>query len=388
MHILIVVDTLLTGGAEWFLLRKWAYLRSKGWQVELVVSRPDLVDNRFSQSFPDLRFLSARIWMVRMAVFGDRILRRISGRMALLDWLTSLKIRSAIRHFDPELIHSHLFQADYKAFLANLRTRAPHLITVHGDYIESIKRKQSGLFAQMKRVLREVDRIIVISEEQRRMLGEFCPETRQKTQKIYNGYPVSAVPASPPQNSFIFGLIARPIPEKGWESAIHAFLLADIPGATLRLYGEGDFLHRLAAKYDDPRIEFCGFASRPLDAVSGFSAGLFPSYYLSESLPTTIIEYLIVGKPVITTPVGECAQMIETPTGTAGIVIGLVDGLPDIEALAKAMKQLAADRPLYDACSVHAHEAAARFSFEHCMNQYISEYLSLKISRTCAESQG
>ena len=374
MKILIVADSLLAGGAEWFLLRQYTYLKEHGYSVQLCVTRPDHIDSRIMQNFPQVQFVSPVVTLVKIAALADKVLGKLFKKTIFLNYVNKFTISNIIKQFNPDVIHSHLLQADYKVFLANRKTGIRHVVTIHGDYIELIKKSQTLYLAKIRKVLGAVDCVVFISAEQCKLLNGFLPSIENKAVKIYNGYPQRNLKQGPSHDGFYFGMIARGISEKGWEDAILAFLKLNDPRNRLLLYGEGDYLEQLKRKYSDTRILFRGFTSEPLIAIQEMDAGLFPSYYQSESLPTTVIEYLLLHKPVITTHVGECAEMIRQGEKIAGIVLELKNGKPDVDELAAAMQKLSTDKAFYRQCSDVAMQAKNKFGMEECMNQYLKVY--------------
>ena len=147
MKILIVADTLLTGGAEWFLLRQYKYLLDSGHTLHLFVTRPDHVDKRMLENFPSVQYISSPSALVRFTAYADRVIQKLFKRDFLLNTLNKFYIRFALAKLRPDVIHSHLFQADYKVFLANRKNPVRHIITVHGDYIELIKKNKTIYFS-------------------------------------------------------------------------------------------------------------------------------------------------------------------------------------------------------------------------------------------------
>ena len=374
MRILLVADTLLTGGAELFLLRQYCYLKANKFSVYLFVTRPDKVDKRILQKFPTVCYISPSLTLIQLAALGDRLFQKIFKKSFFLDNLNKSKINSTLKKLKPDVIHSHLLQADYKVFLANRKKPVRHIITVHGDYVEHIKKNEPTFFNRIIKVLSAVDRIVLISTEQQTILNHFLPSINNKLIKIYNGYSLDKMPQKTVHEGFSFGMIARALPEKGWEAAILAFLKLNHPESRLLLYGEGIYMDQLRRKYTDARILFKGFTNEPLHAIQEIDAGLFPSYYQSESLPTTITEYLMMHKPVITTNVGECAEMIRHENEYAGIVLELKNARPDVDELAAAMQRMLSDTGFYVQCSRVASEAKKKFGMENCMNKYLNVY--------------
>jgi L-malate glycosyltransferase len=108
--------------------------------------------------------------------------------------------------------------------------------------------------------------------------------------------------------------------------------------------------------------------------VSQFDVGVLPTTYDSESLPTTIIEYLLLGKPVIATDRGEISKMIGLPNEPAGILLNMVDGNVVENSLVAAMQTLMDNQDLYSRFSMSALKRARTFNMETCIMEYLKLY--------------
>lgn len=380
MHIMIVSETLVAGGAEWFSLRLADALQKKGHAVSFVVLRPDHINRKLTDKFPGIRILTLPRGLIGVLTFFDKIISRLGKHIDLLtSWANSLFIGRLLRKNQIEVIHGHLMKADLAAMRANKNHRIRQITTIHGDYIQYIKEGRTPFVTQIAALLPRLDRIVIISDEQAEILSRHFPEVMPSVQKVYNGYPLEAATpaAAPEKNTFHFGMIARGIPEKGWEPAIQAFCKIPDPEVRLVLYGESDYLDALKQQYPDPRIQFAGFTDNPLEAVQTLDVGLLPSYYPSESLPTTIIEYLAMEKPVIATQVGEISRMVTTSSGErAGIVLAETDPAQMVEPLYQAMVMLVRDKEDYARMKSRCKEAFQQFSMEQCVNAYLDLYKS------------
>jgi glycosyltransferase involved in cell wall biosynthesis len=376
MKILLVADTLMPGGAEWFLLRKCRELQKRNHEVVLFVSRPDMVDRRLLNQFPEVKFSHLPTLLITLLVFFDKVLNKIFRRPFLFNSAAIWSLKRIIRAFRPDVIHSHLLVADCLTTRANMKMRIRHVITIHGDYIAHLKTGDEKYLNRISRILNQVTAIVVISEEQRDILYNKYPFITNKLFKIYNGFYLPKTVSTFGNSLFTFGMIARGIPEKGWEIAIEAFRRLKEPNARLILYGESKYLSALKARTNDRNICFRGFTDKPLEAIVEFDVGLFPSYYASESLPTTIIEYLSLNKPVITADVGECAVMITDSDAVAGKVVPLKDGKPDIELLSGYMKELMDDKQQLGAMSQTAARCKIKFDMGFSIDKYLFLYNS------------
>ncbi|MBS1588537.1 MAG: glycosyltransferase family 4 protein [Bacteroidetes bacterium] len=378
MRILMITETLMTGGAEWFVLRLSDAFIGAGHEVQLFILRPDLIDERMTSQFKAVPIFHAPVKLIKNAVRADRVLQKLFGFQPAVESINKHYLSNVMETFKPDVLHSHLLPADFTTIHANQAFSKRHIITIHGDHIQYIKKGNSKKIEISRRVLQTVDGIVLISDEQKRILSEALPTIASKCKKIYNGYPL-------PENkeplhkhgNFTFGMIARGIPEKGWEQAIQAFTRIKNQEARLLFFGESDYLNDLKSKQTDSRITFAGFTNNPLQAINQIDVGLLPTYYPSESLPTTVIEYLALQKPVIATRAGEIAQMMEDESGhIAGVIISEHTPETITEPLFQAMKHLMEETELYHKCSEYAVQAALKFSMEMCLSKYLSIYQS------------
>lgn len=380
MNILIAIETLQPGGAEWFVLRLADALQKQGHRVAVWVIRPDLVDRRLSSRFSDIQICGIPPGQARWLARLDRLTGRLGGKPNWVQGVNARRMRSFIRKFRPDAIHSHLMKTDRVAVAARGGSSIPIVITVHGDYINFYNRIPPAEQAAYKRnaqfLLKEVDGIVVISRKQEQFFRETLEVQPRKLFRIYNGYPEPPeLPALSPDKRLTFGMVARGIPEKGWEIAINAFAAAGLPDAQLLLVGESQYLDGLKTANRHANVLFLPFTTEPLQAIARFDIGLLPSWYASESLPTTIIEYLALGKPVIASNAGEIVDMIQTPEGPAGITVPLGDQPAEMtEGVCQAMQVLAADHALRAAMSTRALKAFEAFRMDRCTAAYLKLY--------------
>ena len=176
-------------------------------------------------------------------------------------------------------------------------------------------------------------------------------------------------------------MVARGIKEKGWEEAIEAVLQLDkkYPGLmNLQLIGEGVFLNELKTKHDEPALAFLGYREDVKPIISNAHLGILPTYYIAESLPNSIIEYLRCGKPAITTNVGAIFEMISCNNEKAGACINLEDGKVNIDCLAAAIEQYIINPGLLEKHSAIALKAAQKFTMEKCVEGYLNVFTDLQ----------
>lgn len=138
--------------------------------------------------------------------------------------------------------------------------------------------------------------------------------------------------------------IARMSPEKGIGVLLVAWknVIKQVPTAKLYLYGDGrakSYFERLALSLGlDNSVRFAGvFDPRRGPGIIAGKHEIFVQPSLFESIPTSLIELALLGKPVIATDVGGVKELINKKTGVL-IKSGSTD------ALSKAIVKLLRDR--------------------------------------------
>src|SRR5690606_2002964 len=127
-------------------------------------------------------------------------------------------------------------------------------------------------------------------------------------------------------NDFVVCLVARAIPEKGWDEAIRAVGWANERSSRkihLLLIGEGPEYDRLRPECACQDVQFLGFQPNIRDYFAASDVGFLPSRFKGESAPLVLIDCLRSGKPVIASNVGEIRQMLVAGDGIAGELFDL-----------------------------------------------------------------
>jgi glycosyltransferase involved in cell wall biosynthesis len=268
---------------------------------------------------------------------------------------------------------------------------------MHGDYLVLSQEGQSraGRIIDVQKAFEEIARtarhVVCITDQQVAHLSNLFPDlaSEGRLSKIYNGYSVEgdgacrvipSVLRGIPKGDFVIGMVSRGIQEKGWDILIRAFLELDLPRSWLVLVGNGYYLEKLRAEVRDERIVFTGNVDDPLSYISRFDICCLPTFYKAESLPTVIIEYLLLGKPVIATNIGEIRSMLNTGTGQpAGMLIELdtIDRM--VSQTKKCILDLKNDSARRNCLSANATSAAHKFNMETCVRSYFALYLRTRL---------
>ncbi len=184
------------------------------------------------------------------------------------------------------------------------------------------------------------------------------------------------------QNDFIFCMIARGIPEKGWEIAIDAFkkLHSEHSSTSLILIGNGDYLKNLVNSQQHSKIKLIQLTSNIMDYTKYIpvsNAGLLPTYFPGESVPTVIAEFITAGVPVIASDIGEIKNMLLADTHSAGLLIPVDSQEKMTENLYLQMKLLLENKALYQELKENTKAAGEKFDIDNIAQQYLNLFKHL-----------
>ena len=171
---------------------------------------------------------------------------------------------------------------------------------------------------------------------------------------------------------FLFG--ARLVEEKGVRLLLDAWRLADLPGTTLRIAGDGPLrplVEEAAARGEVAYLGQLEPAERDA-AVAASAAVVVPSIW-QDILPTTGIEALAAGRAVVATRMGGAPFISGADTDApAGVAVE-----PTPEALARGLEAVAKD-PGYAANARERYESV--FAPEVTLRRLIEIYEELAAS--------
>ena len=402
MNILIAVEELRIGGAQTFAMRLAQALHEAGHRVYLYNMYWQYTEHGLVKSLaPDVELLQYQPANEML----DALLTRADGWFQRRGWAVSLRNRRLLKHLHEvirtrqiEVVSSNTVKCDHlQAQALRAFPQVPLVVTMHGDYEAFLlfhQQQQQYVIPNYPQKLTEtlarVNGIAYLSAQNLKVLEPTAglgSAAHIEVRRIYNGmegrfsaeadrYTRAALGIGP--DELVFGMVARGVPEKGWQPVISAFerLRAAVSRPMkLVLVGASACLDQLGTTYAaDTDLRFVGFVNNPVDCVAAFDVGILASS-LRESLPNSIAEYLFCGKAVISTNVGEIEQMIRTDDGQmAGLLTDFpMHGLADVSQLYDAMHRYATDAAL-----LHEHQALAPLAFaKFDMNRCVASYVSL-----------
>ena len=380
------------GGAQVFALRLASALSVKH-EVWLYSHYDDYIDEKLTKRIaPNVDVLFAHFktdWLIRKF---DRLLYLVGIDFSWRERLVARHIKQIVIQYGIELVHSHMFKSDYVVAKALRGLSLPLVTTMHGNYEGFLKNylENTGEIIlnypkKLRDTLVETDAIAYLTDKNLRVFEEkdIVPTQYHQhivTRKIYNGFvgrvdePHHKEELGIEDNKLVFGLVARGIPEKGWEVAIEAFNLLPENTVYLVLIGWSDYVADLSHLHaGNKNIHFVGYSDNPLNWIQLLDVGLLPSVY-GESLPNVIAEYLYCDKPAIVSDVGESKFMIQVDGQEAGFVLPIEDGRIDSHQLSSYMNQYAENASLITKHSQLSAEAFQKFAMSKCVESYAELY--------------
>lgn len=358
MRILHVINALNLGGAEVVLMRLIKEQINQGHQCSLIVFRPKNNNRDFvSQYIDELNidvipnFEESKICK-KLKIKLNQKLNKFFKNQSYDEFYRKLEFdyyQNIYGKYKFDLINSHLLNADF--FVLNKLKPAmkiPFVLTSHGCYNDYKN------IDNINRIMQSIDGMTYVAEKNLKIFKNVNQKLLENRKLIYNGAPASdgikfksKRDFNIPEKTFLIGQITRSIPEKGMEiSVLTAISLRENKkrdNVYLILMGpENDYYNNLKEKYKAYNyILFLGIAMNPIEYVGMFDLGIFPSYFKAESCPSSIIEYLACGKPVVAANIGELPGMLDYNGEMAGQLVDEKDdaGLPDYTYFVKAIER-------------------------------------------------
>lgn len=254
------------------------------------------------------------------------------------------RMRAALAHLRPDVVHTHLKHADVIGGRAAARLQIPHVSTLH------VIEDRAGRVETWKRDLALRSRTatasltIAVSEAQRQWYLDLSGADPATVVTIHNGVPdPGPVDAGArvalrselgvPEHAVMGVMVAVMRPGKGHDTLLRAMPAVTNPSVVLVLVGDGverGWLEERAG--DDPRIRFAGFREDVAAVLGAADFVVHPSE--ADALPTALVHALAASLPVIASRVGGIPEIV---TDDSGILIEAGDA----EGLAAAIDRLA-----------------------------------------------
>lgn len=338
--------------------------------------------NYFSK-FHNVYLYNARPWLVE-----ERIVKMVSRRVNILDSNgTPEQLREYVIGLKIDTINNHIWWSDKIVYKAANDLDVKIVLSMHGCYEALMQNPDwDEEFQELApKILNRANSIIYATDKNKKIFETV--DVDEKINQIYYGYELESIPnkikasLDIDEDAYIFGLVARGIKEKGFGEAVEAF--KSLKEKTqkkieLVLIGNGSYIDELKKKNaKQEKIHFVDNLKKPsewIGWVKCFDCALLPTYFISESLPNSVIEYLAYGVPVISTDIGDIKYMLKNDKAEAGILLALKDGIVDYKDLCDAMQIMLEDESKYQEYQTGAKILFEQFDMKNFAKNYYSLY--------------
>jgi glycosyltransferase involved in cell wall biosynthesis len=247
----------------------------------------------------------------------------------LKDWVTLIKLYRFFRDWGPHIVHTHTAKAGTVGRLAARLAGVPVVVhTFHGhvfhDYFGPL---QTRVFIGIERLLASLsDRIVTVSEGQRRELADYDVASLDKIAVVPLGFELDALlnceslrgqlrqELGIPEGMALVGLVARLTAIKNHRLFLDAarLIVGARQEAIFLIVGDGELRADLEAYVSElglaTRVIFTGWR-RDLPRIYA-DLDLVALSSLNEGTPVSLIEAMAAAKPVVATRVGGVADVI------------------------------------------------------------------------------
>ncbi|MEJ7596869.1 MAG: glycosyltransferase family 4 protein [Kofleriaceae bacterium] len=351
--------------------------------------------------------LVARGWQITMITpDGPNVARALDAGMSWLPLLLQRRLHLAsdlrgavqlgryFREHRYDIVHTHNIKVGQIGRVVAAATRMPRIVhTVHGmAYSRDTPPVKRLLHAVLERIASiGCDLVFTQSQEDRDMLLASRAVREDRLVVIGNGIRLARFDASAPaartqraavraelglaDDDVLFLSAGRLIREKGFPELFEATVRAHREDPRIRLAIAGPTDEQRADALapevlEQARRDGILLLGRRDDMTALYAASdvvTLPSWH--EGMPRVLMEGAAMGKPLLTTDVCGCREVVVPPRN------GLIVPVRDAAALATAMRSLAANEPLRaELGRANAIEARERFDIERSVALVNSHY--------------
>jgi glycosyltransferase involved in cell wall biosynthesis len=234
--------------------------------------------------------------------------------------------RAVAKTFKPEVLYAHFLVP--AGFVASLASRAPLVVTAHGQDVANVGTKV-GVRTVTRQVVRRAAAVIAVSDWLRAELERKVPESRGKVEVVDCGVDLERFrPAPAPDGPPTFLCVGSLTDRKNVLRLASAF--ERLGEGTLTFVGDGPLRPQLEGR---PGIELAGTV--PYDEIPQrlAAARVVCGPSVVEPFGQALLEALAVGRPVVATREGGPPEFV--PEG-AGVLVDPLDEGSILDGLRRA----------------------------------------------------
>lgn len=298
-------------------------------------------------------------------------------------WLKLLITYNHVKDLNPDIIHTHLYDADRYGQVAAFLNRIPcRILTLHG--MEPTRNLKERIWDRVSGCL--ATEIVAVSQSARQIWGDRHSYPLKKMRTIYNAMASAPTTAIAPRIHPPSGRLKRWVsvgrlsPEKGHLDLIRAFHLlhSAYPEQKLDIYGGGicyKLLTEEIAKLDlTASVKLMGVIPDIHSVLSDYDAYVSASYW--EGFGMANIEAMANGLPAIISDIPAHREIFDYNEPSIFFKPG------DVQLLFRTMERLIKDDILYKYLSTHNISRSSFFSLQEMVRAYNAIY-SKALTNAC-----
>lgn len=288
---------------------------------------------------------------------------------------------SLVRRRDARILHVHGYAAADFGRLAARATGAR--LVLHEHFADPQMPAYQGLADRLLSSL--TDRAIAVSGSTRDFLASQRHVPADRIRLIWNGAPLGEfAPAGRdralavrrelglPEDALVVGTIGRLNAQKGHTHLLDAMALLRErqPEVRTLIAGDGDLMSSLQEQSRrlglQDRVVFAGHRTDVPDLLAALDVFCISSLY--EGTPLALFEAMAAARPVVSTAVDGCLEVLED--GVSGLLVPPQDA----PALADALERVVTDGPLRETLGRRSLEESRKYDVQACVDQMQSVY--------------
>lgn len=353
-HVLILISSLQTGGAERVASMLANYWCNNGYHITMV-----LLDSSEQEKFYPIE---NEVNIINLDVLGDSssYAHAIKNNIHRL-----IKIRKTVKQCSPDIVLSLVVETNILAILSMIGLKIPLLVADHADPHLT---PQGKLWRKLRDILYPLADAVVLLDD---YFSQFyIPSIQKKCVVIPN--PVKecdkAKKTSVKNNTCQIISVGRFVEEKRFDRLLNAFALvvAKYPDAILTLVGDGEYRAKLEALRDSLCLQhsviITGYVSNPEAYLS--KSDIFVLTSDSEGFPMVLCEAMSCGLPVVTTEYHAGVRTL-IKNGENGFVVGKTPNM-----LANKINKLIEDQSLRETMGMYSQQSIKRYSIQSVNTQW------------------
>ncbi len=373
VKVLITAPNLITGGAEKQLIYLIEGLLKIGFNIVLLILE---LEGEYLAKVPkEVKVLCPESPKPRKALKGF--------------WKVK-EIMKAISKEKPDILYSRLWPTKVATVFAG-RLLGKHVVFSEDRTLSRFMDggntgKGCSSFYIKRTASRLASYVVPVSQGIADELKQVFKLNPEKVKLIYNGFDLEEMmenaaeevdhPWLGDKKEPVIGALGRMVELKGFDYLLQAVKLVNDKSVPIRLLmiGKGDLLEELKMKAEGfgikNRVDFLGFKENPFAYLARCDLFVLSSLY--EGLPSTLIEAMALGLPVIST---------RCPTGPEEIIederSGLLVPVADSKAIAEAIVRVLQDKDLNMRLRIEGKKRAEDFSLENMVTKFAEIFISL-----------